>query len=221
MPMEGAVGIKSGLDKVSHFIETCDRSFHEKRKPITAEISKFFIRLHINDRHLTFTRFILALLFLPAWISGFYYAALSLLTLNIILDVIDGDLARVLNTDSDVRKFLDVTVDNIVVILYPLALMWQGLISGFLGGYYIFVMTMSWWLCAVRRSTFVKSNWIFRAQANRLLFILRFVLLTLLMFAYALLGIDIFSPAVLFISVCLTLTGIYDFYKILRFVPAR
>jgi phosphatidylglycerophosphate synthase len=218
--VDGVTGLKANLNKLAIGIETLDRGFHEKREPVTTRISHVFISLGINDRHLTLARFLLALLFLPLWLSGFYQAAVTLLALNIILDVIDGDLARVLHTDSDVRKFLDVTVDNIVVILYPLALIWQGLISGFLGAYYIFVMTLSWWLSAIRRSTSVKSNWVFRAQATRLLFILRFVVLTVFMFVYAISGIDVFSSVVLFVSVCLTITSVYDFYHLMQIAPS-
>jgi phosphatidylglycerophosphate synthase len=207
------------LKTVEGFANNIDYKFHEIRKPITTPICKFFIMLHMKESHITATRFIILIAFLSLWIHEHYYIAISLLAINIMLDVVDGDLARILNTDSDVRKFEDVMVDNIAVVVFPLALIWQGLISGFLGAYYIFMMTLSWWLSVIRRNSILRSKWLFRAQASPFLFIARFCIVTFLMFLYALFKLDAFSPVMIAVSTILTLGAGYDYWYIIRSKP--
>jgi phosphatidylglycerophosphate synthase len=208
------------INNISKAIErgasVVDYYFHESRKPITKLFSKIFISLHINQSHITAFRFVLLIAFLPLWIYEHYNVAITFLAINILLDIIDGDLARILNTDSDIRKFEDVMADNIMVVVLPLALIWQGLISGFLGGYYLFIVTLSWWLSVVKRNFVIKSNWLFRAQASFLLFVTRFCVVTLLMFIYVIFGVEIFSPAIITLSVILTLSSAYDYYQIIK-----
>jgi phosphatidylglycerophosphate synthase len=205
--------IREVIEKIPSIL---DYYFHTGRKPITSTLGKLFILLHISPSHLTAFRFVLLIAFLPLWIYEHYNIAVSLLAANILLDIVDGDLARMLNTDSDIRKFEDVMVDNIMVIVLPLALIWQGLISGFLGGYYLFIVTLSWWLSVVKRNLVLNSKWIFRAQASFLLFFTRFCVVTFLMFAYVAFGWDVFKPTIITLSVIMTLTSAYDYYYIAR-----
>jgi phosphatidylglycerophosphate synthase len=193
-----------------------DYYFHRGRRPVTTSISKLLVFLHINPSHLTVFRFLLLVAFPPLWINNHYNIAVSFLAANILLDIVDGDLARILNTDSDKRKFEDVMVDNIMVIVLPLALIWQGIISGFLGGYYIFIATLSWWLSVVKRNLVSKSGWLFRAQASFLLFVARFCVITFLIFTYVLFGWDIFTATIITLSAILTLSSFYDYYRIVR-----
>jgi len=190
--------------------------FHETRKPITAPISKFFIFLHINQSHVTAFRLVLLIAFLPLWINEHYNVAIMLLAINIILDIVDGDLARILKTDSDIRKFQDVMVDNIMVVILPLALIWQGLVSGFLGAYYIFIVMLSWWFSVIKRNHSSKSVWLFRAQASFFLFITRFCIVTILVFLYVLFNIEVFSEAIITLSIILTLNTAYNYSQIIR-----
>ena len=198
------------------FANNVDKKFHQFRRPVITPLCKFFIILHMNQSHVTAIRFIMLLAFLPIWISEHYGLASLLLAINIILDIADGDLARILKNDSDVRKFEDVMVDNIMVVILPLALIWQQLISGFLGSYYIFIVTLSWWLSVVNRNSVVRSKWLFRAQASPFLFITRFCVVTILIFLYGLFEIDIFTQAIIVLSIILTLNAVFDYYHIIR-----
>jgi phosphatidylglycerophosphate synthase len=156
------------------------------------------------------------IIFLPLWINQYYFIALLFLFINFLLDVIDGELARMLKTDSDLGKFEDLMVDNFMVVVLPLALIWQGLVPGFLGAYYIFVATLSWWLSVIRRNRGVKSDWIFRPEASGLLHFSRFWVLTILMFLYVFSRVDVFTNTILVLSIVLTVSCIYDYYQIIK-----
>ena len=201
---------------IDGFAHNVDSKFHEVRTPITTPICRFFIFLHMNHSHVTAIRFILLIAFLPLWINEHYYIAVLLLAINIILDIVDGDLARILSRDSDIRKFEDVMVDNTMVVVFPLALIWQGLIPGFLGAYYIFILTLSWWLSVIKRNEELQSNWLFRAQASSFLFITRFCIVTGLMFLYALFRVEVFSQAIITLSIILTISTVNDYCRIIR-----
>jgi phosphatidylglycerophosphate synthase len=121
-----------------------------------------------------------------------------------------------LKTDSDLGKFEDVTVDNIMVIIFPLALIWQGLISGFLGAYYIYIVSLSWWLSVIRLNQREKTNWIIKPQASALLHFMRFWIITVLMFMYAFWRVDIFWETILILSIILSAISLYDYYQIIK-----
>ncbi len=103
------------------------------------------------------------------------------------------------------------------MVIYSLALIVKGLVSGVLGAYYVFALTASWWLSATRRRHLLKRN---RLQASSFLFFARFFILILLMFLYALFSIDVFEPAIVVLSVVLTISAAYDFFRIPRSWPA-
>ncbi len=160
--------------KIDKFGNTCYYTFRELRQPITGPVCKFLILLHINQSHVSLARIVILIAFLPIWINQNYYTAILLLAAYFFLDLIDGDLARALKTDSDLGKFEDVMSDNFMVVVFPLALIWQGLVPGFLGAYYIFVASLSWWLSVIRRNREVASDWLFRPEASGLLHFCRF-----------------------------------------------
>jgi phosphatidylglycerophosphate synthase len=197
-------------------IEGIDKSFHEKRKVVTEPICRLFILLRLNQSHITAIRLALVISFLPLWMKEQYHVAALMIAVNIVLDALDGDLARFLRQDSDIRKFEDITADNIMVVVIPLALISKGQISGLLGGYYIFVLTFSWWLSVVKRNKIQRSAWLFRAQASSFLFFVRFCTIILLLFIFVLFQIDIFTEAILAISLILTIGAVIDYVRIIK-----
>lgn len=200
---------------------TIDKYFHQFREPVTIPTCKFLTLIHVKPSYITAIRLFILIAFLILWINELYQTAAILLAINILFDIIDGDLARFLKSDSDKRKFEDVTVDNVMVIILPLALIWQSTVSGFLGGYYIFIITLSWWLSVVRRNIGIQSEWLFKAQASSFLFTARFFIVTLLVFLYALFEVEIFSQTLIVLSVILTLNSVNDYLHIIKSTTRR
>lgn len=197
-------------------VNEIDTRFHEMRKPVTGLFSRFFMIFHMDNTHVTALRLVMIVAFLPIWISGHQNIAVILLAINVFLDMVDGDMARFQQKDSDVRKFEDITVDNILIVVIPLALIFSDLVPAILGAYYIFITTFSWWLSVMRRNLKQKSNWIFRAQASSFLFFMRFFVIILLVFLYALFEIEVFSTTVLVLSIILTLNTAFDYHQLVK-----
>lgn len=205
--------VKQYIVKVVYYINS---TFSRKRLLITIPICNLLKQFHINQSHISILRALVLVAFFLLWINHQYIIATFLLVLNFLLDLIDGDLARMLKTDSDLGKFEDVTVDNIMVIIFPLALIWQGLISGFLGAYYIYIVSLSWWLSVIRLNQREKTNWIIKPQAYALLHFMRFWIITVLMFMYAFWRVDIFWETILILSIILSAISLYDYYQIIK-----
>lgn len=136
--------------------------------------------------------------------------------MNYLLDILDGDLARMLGLDSDLGKFEDINSDNFAVVILMLALINKGLIMGLLGGYYIFAATLSWWLSVIRKIGSVRSDWLFKPEASATLHILRFWIVPILMIIYAFWRTDVFSVAISVVSVFLTIIMVCDYYQIVK-----
>lgn len=201
---------------IDRFGNTCYYALRTFRQPVTRPICRLLIALRINQSHISVTRLIVLVGFLPLWINQYYWAAILLLATYFFLDFIDGDLARMLKRDSDLGKFEDSMSDNFMVVVLPLALIWQGLVLGALGAYYIFISSISWWLSVIRRNRRVISDWLFRPEASGFLHFSRFWVVTILIILYAFWRIDVFNATMVVLSIILTASSAYDYYQITK-----
>jgi len=201
---------------IDGFGNACYRGFRALRQPLTGPVCRVLVRLHINQSHVSLLRIAVLAGFLLLWLAGQYYAAISALAVYFFLDMVDGDLARLLKTESDLGKFEDSMGDGIMVVVLPLALIGQGLVTGLLGAYYVFMATLSWWLSAIRRNIGKGSDWLFHPEASGLLHFTRFWVMTILVILYVLAGIDIFGTAMLALATVFTLSAAYDYYQLTR-----
>jgi len=78
------------------------------RRPVTNGICDLLIRFHIKPWHVSLFRIVVLIGILPLWAFGYYFLALLALFINYLLDTLDGDLARILGSDSDLGKFEDI-----------------------------------------------------------------------------------------------------------------
>jgi phosphatidylglycerophosphate synthase len=202
--------------KVEAFGRWINTGFKQLRQPVTSPICSLLIKLGINQSHVSLFRVLLLLVFSLLWVNQEFPAAVITLALFFIVDWIDGDLSRALNHAGDLGKFEDVTIDNLMVVAFPLLLIYQKLIPGILGAIYVFLVTQSWWFSVIRRNAARQSNWLLRAQASSLLHILRFWVVTILMVQYAFWRLEWFTPVLFTLSILLALSLVFDYYQIIK-----
>jgi phosphatidylglycerophosphate synthase len=202
--------------KFETFGKSCETKFKQVRRPITSPFCSLLMRWHINQSHVSLFRFFPLPCFALLWINQKYPGALIVLAVYFFLDWIDGDLAKALNNQSDLGKFEDLTIDNLMVVTFPFVLIWQNLVPGWLGALYIFLVTQSWWFSVLRRNADWKSDWLFRPSASALLHILRFWIVTIFMILYAIWRVDWFTPTLGVLSVMLVFNVVYDHYQIIK-----
>jgi phosphatidylglycerophosphate synthase len=77
----------------------------------------------ISPDHVTLASLVCGVLFVPLWLSGLFWVAVISLVLHVLLDGIDGPLARFQGVDSQRGSFTDSFCDQIIVSIVTIALM--------------------------------------------------------------------------------------------------
>lgn len=121
---------------------------------------------HVTPDAITITSGLFGGAFLPLWLVNHRAAALICLLIHILLDGLDGPLARHQGTASPRGSFVDTFTDQVVVTLVTLA--WligspSGLNIGF-GGGYIFLYAMVVGMAMVRNALAVPYSWLVRPR---------------------------------------------------------
>lgn len=123
------------------------------------------VRCHVRADHLTLLSLALGFAFsgLFFWSKGWAFAALLL---HVVMDGLDGPLARRYGTDSRAGSFTDSTADQIIVASSTITLMLTqpALISPLPGFIYIFVYTMVVAYAMVRNAMEVPYSWLVRPR---------------------------------------------------------
>ncbi|MCD4779962.1 MAG: CDP-alcohol phosphatidyltransferase family protein [Candidatus Omnitrophica bacterium] len=116
---------------------------------------KFLTACKVRPNHLTYLSLAFGVAFCFLFCLEFKGAksiAFGLLAIHVLLDGLDGPLARFTQTDSNKGSFTDSMVDQIVVALTTIALIYTGNIQVIPGGLYIFLYTMVVVFAMVRNS---------------------------------------------------------------------
>ncbi len=186
------------------------------RKPITFAVCRFFIRLHINQSHLTVTRILLLVGLYFAWLNLNLGVALSLMLGAWVLDCMDGDLSRMLKHDDAVGEFEDVFGDNLVFMVFPLALIRTGLLGGVIGTLFVFCAISVLWM-AERKQTASGGavSLIFHPKGDLLLGLSRKAV-WILMYLFVFFKFDLFKPTYAVITVILLMSVTVNYFQIIR-----
>ena len=125
---------------------------------------KIFTGLHIRPNHISF------LSLLCGWAASYlifisyYKSSLYLLLAHVLLDGIDGPLARYQNNSSNAGSFVDTLVDQIVIVSLAIVLMEREILGVFPGGIYIFIYTAVVTFSMVRNAIKIPYLWVLRPR---------------------------------------------------------
>ena len=90
--------------------------------------------------------------------------AFTMLALHVLLDGIDGPLARHLGTASNQGSFTDTTSDQLVVAFSTITLIYSGEIGIIPGGLYLFFYTLVVVFAMIRSSMDIPYSWLVRPR---------------------------------------------------------
>ncbi len=90
--------------------------------------------------------------------------ALPLLALHVLLDGLDGPLARYTGKASNQGSFTDSTADQLVVAFSTITLMHAGVIGVLPGGLYLFLYTLVVVFAMIRSSLAIPYKWVVRPR---------------------------------------------------------
>lgn len=84
-------------------------------------ISRLFLSLHLKPIHITSCSLIIGIIGAFCFFIGYHFTSLALLWVSGLMDVIDGEMARLSDQSSQKGALLDIFFDRIVEISYILA----------------------------------------------------------------------------------------------------
>ena len=120
-------------------------------------------RLRVSPDHLTFMSLLAGVLFCPAWFWS-KTVAWMLLALHILLDGVDGPLARHLGVASNKGSFTDTMSDQVVIAGTTAALMASGEAGALAGMAYVVVYTTVVLFAFMRNALGVPYSWLVRPR---------------------------------------------------------
>jgi phosphatidylglycerophosphate synthase len=117
----------------------------------------------VRPDHLTFLSLVAGLAFVPLYFWSLP-VALFALALHVLLDGLDGPLARHLDTASRGGSFTDSMADQAVIAATTLTLMYTGMVGHLPGALYIVIYTVVVLFAMARNFLGAPYTWLFRPR---------------------------------------------------------
>jgi phosphatidylglycerophosphate synthase len=118
----------------------------------------------LRANHITLLSLLAGLAFCPAILWGHPFAAFALLLLHVLLDGLDGPLARFSGSASNRGSFTDTMADQLVVTATAITVIHSGHASLWPGGLYLFFYTVVVAFAFVRNAMSAPYSWLFRPR---------------------------------------------------------
>lgn len=118
----------------------------------------------LRANHITLLSLLAGLAFCPVFIWGHPIAAFSLLLLHVLLDGLDGPLARFSGNASNRGSFTDTMADQLVVTAATITMIHSGHAGIWPSGLYIFFYTVVVAFAFVRSAMAAPYSWLFRPR---------------------------------------------------------
>jgi len=190
--------------------------FRQVRSPISKPICCLFIKLHINQSHVTLSRIVMLIGFYFAWAYDHRWLAFALMLTAWLLDCVDGDLSRMLDNENEVGKFEDAWADNFACLIFPLALIQSGQLIGILGALFIFGAFADYWLTGrPDKLDYQNANLVFKPRGDLWLRLTRKII-AILLYIFIFFKVDIFNYAYGVMTLGLCLAVAFNYLQIIR-----
>ncbi len=129
-------------------------------RPLLAALT----RVRMTADGLTAVSLVAGLSFVPLWLVGMHWQALVALTAHVILDGLDGPLARFQGHASNAGSFTDTMADQTVIAATTCALVAAGMADAVAGTVYVVVYTAVVLFAFLRNALDVPYAWLFRPR---------------------------------------------------------
>ena len=133
------------------------------RATALAPLLRVLAALRVTPDHLTLLSLLAGLAFCPLYFQSVAWALVALL-LHVLLDGLDGPLARYLGVASRRGSFTDTMSDQLVVTATTITLMKVGVIGVAAGGVYIFVYGIVVAFAMIRNAMKIPYSWLVRPR---------------------------------------------------------
>ena len=120
--------------------------------------------IRVTPNHLTLLSLLAGLAFSPVFLWGSRPAAFALLLAHLLLDGLDGPLARYTRKASNRGSFGDTMADQVVVTFSTVTLIHAGYAGAWPGGLYVFFYCMVVLFAMVRNALAIPYAWLIRPR---------------------------------------------------------
>lgn len=120
--------------------------------------------LRIAPNHLTLFSLIAGLAFCPVFLWSSKAVAFGLLLAHVLLDGLDGPLARFTQRASSQGSFTDTSADQVVVAFSTVTLIHAGYAGAWPGGLYLFFYSLVVIFAMVRNALAIPYSWLVRPR---------------------------------------------------------
>lgn len=170
--MSEKIGHKSNLDETQkqrvNVYSDGEGKFMEWSQSLRGHILnpllKILSKLGLTASHITFLSLLAGLAFCPLFIWNDKLIAFALLLLHVLLDGLDGPLARFQGTASNRGSFTDTIVDQIVVTVTAITMIQAQHAGIWPGSLYIFFYAIVVVFAFVRNALDSPYSWLFRPR---------------------------------------------------------
>lgn len=142
-------------------------SSQTRRHLLFLPLLKLFLKWGITPNHLTCLSFLCGLSFCFTYGLNWYLAkpiAFCLLGLHVLLDGIDGPLARLAGTAGNRGSFTDTTSDQLIVAFTTMTMIHYGAIGVITGTLYLLFYTIVVVFAMIRSSLAIPYSWLIRPR---------------------------------------------------------
>jgi phosphatidylglycerophosphate synthase len=120
--------------------------------------------LGLRGNHVTFLSLVAGLAFCPLFLWGSQPIAFVMLLLHVLLDGLDGPLARYRGQASNRGSFTDTMADQLVVTASALTMIHAQHLGAWPGGLYLFFYTVVVAFAFIRNALDAPYSWLFRPR---------------------------------------------------------
>ncbi len=191
-------------------VDKMNVKFQELRAQLYRPLLKMLTSAGVTADAVSNTRLVIGFFALVRFYFDPFQAA-WIFIFALLLDTVDGALARYQDRASDRGKFLDVIVDHFITFLILWALFEMGADSG-LVVINIFIVPVAYLLATIKKEEFEKSDWIIKPYPR--LSLLKLPVLAF--FAFIFFNVDFANLSLLVADIAAIIVSIYYFVFIQR-----
>lgn len=136
----------------------------ELRGQLLRPLLAVLARLRVTPNHLTLLSLVAGLAFCPVFLWSSKIAAFVLMLAHVLLDGLDGPLARHTQRASNRGSFTDTVADQVVVAFSTVTLIHAGHAGAWPGGLYLFFYSIVVIFALVRNALAIPYSWLVRPR---------------------------------------------------------
>ncbi len=140
------------------------RKSQELRGNVLRPLLAVLARCAITPNHLTLLSLLTGLAFCPLFLRGRIIAACSALLAHVVLDGLDGPLARFTGRSSNQGSFADTASDQVVVTVTTITMIHAGYAGLWSGVLYLFFYSIVVIFAMVRNALAIPYSWLVRPR---------------------------------------------------------